>query len=58
MLRIVETMYGEYGYSREQARRKVDEIFRQFDADKSNELDKHEFKQFIISDQIASRIFL
>lgn len=58
MLTIVETMYVEFGHSREQAQKKVKEIFEKYDLDKSNELDKYEFKQFIISDSIASRVFL
>lgn len=58
MLLMVESMYIEFGHDVEKARKKVDDIFKKYDTDKSEQLEKEEFIRFIISDQIASRIFL
>ena len=58
MLLMVESMYTEFGQDVEKARKKVDDIFKKYDTDKSEQLEKEEFIRFIISDQIASRIFL
>ena len=58
MLLMVESMYTEFGHDVEKARKKVDDIFKKYDTDKSEQLEKEEFIRFIISDQIASRIFL
>ena len=55
---MVESMYTEFGQDVEKARKKVDDIFKKYDTDKSEQLEKEEFIRFIISDQIASRIFL
>lgn len=55
---MMTAMYEVEGHSSTMVDKRVDDILKQFDKDKSQVLDKDEFKSFIITDQIASRFFL
>jgi hypothetical protein len=56
--RVIVAIYEVEGYDLERVKSKVDAIFTKFDLDHNKWLDKEEFRRFIVSDPVISRILL
>jgi len=57
MDQIIGAIYEMTGQSGHVGKSKVNEIFKRFDTDHNNSLDKQEFIHFIVHDPVASQAF-
>ncbi len=57
MDQIIGALYELAGHDAKTGKNKVSEIFKKYDTDHNNSLDRFEFVNFIVSDPVCSQVF-